>query len=90
MTESQPAVQSEAHAPEAHAPDWPARMVDVLFYVGLAGLLLFFLSAALSDAGVNPATVAAALAAAGSLLTGIFAAAGRWSCSLRWPSPRDC
>ena len=69
VTESQPAVQSEAHAPEAHAPDWPARMVDVLFYVGLAGLLLFYLSAALSDAGVNPATVAAALAAAGSLLT---------------------
>ncbi|MCB0916138.1 MAG: sensor histidine kinase [Actinobacteria bacterium] len=50
------------------APGWTARMVDVLFYLGLAGLLTIYLFPLVEQGEINPLTVAAGVASVASLL----------------------
>lgn len=47
----QQSAQPQPSQPAAPAPDWPSRMVDALFHLGLVGLLIVFLWSALAAHG---------------------------------------
>ncbi len=59
----------EAGADLSNAPNWTTRMVDLLFYVGLAGLLAIYLAPLLDQQPFSPITVAAGFVAVASLFS---------------------
>ncbi len=59
----------EAGADLSNAPNWTTRMVDLLFYVGLAGLLAIYLVPLLDQQPFSPITVAAGFVAVASLFS---------------------
>lgn len=60
---------AEAGDDFANAPSWTTRMVDLLFYLGLAGLLAIFLFPSIDQQSFSLLTVAGGLAAVASLLS---------------------
>lgn len=59
--------ETETRADLSSAPNWTTRMVDLLFYVGLAGLLAIYLLPLLGQRPVNSVSLVGGLAAVASL-----------------------